>query len=153
MKDMNAPTAAPPPSRAMTSLEASLEHCCDTVRQSLELAHSIDPRDDASAQDKAFARALEFMKVSARAGLALAKVKSEFTANFNVTRRTIPPGPDPVLEEARRAGDAKFWTKWRETFAVEDARAEAAADDADDDTGEGEGVPPSNFGGSNAPSP
>jgi hypothetical protein len=148
MKDTSAPIAAPPPSRAVTSLEASLEHCCDTVRQSLELAHGIDPHEDAPGQDKAFARALEFMKVSARAGLALAKVKSEFTANFNVTRRTIQPGPDPALEEARRAGDAKFWAKWHETFAREEARADEAEEACD-----GEGVPPSNFRGSNAPEP
>ncbi|MEI9886937.1 MAG: hypothetical protein WDN08_10660 [Rhizomicrobium sp.] len=88
--------------------------------------------------------------MSAKAGLALAKMRAEFSANFQVTKRTMAPGPDPALEYAKRAGDEAFWKRWRETFAREES-AEGAEEEGEEEMGEGD--PLSDSGGSNGPNP
>ncbi len=143
-----------PVSHAARALEANLAHCSDMVRQSLEQASALTRPEDRDAQDQAFARALAFIKASAKVGLALAKVKSEFTATFNVNKRTIEPGPDPAVVFARQAGDEAFWQRWTETFhrAQESDAAEAARETEAVEVAE-QGDTPSNFGGSNASRP
>jgi hypothetical protein len=69
--------------RGVTAIEASLESCLQTAQRSLEFA-------EASANhqrgDIAYNRAIAFMKVSAKLGMALAKLKGEHTSNVHIRR-------------------------------------------------------------------
>ncbi len=140
MSDAKDERSSPPLTSGMASLEAALARACRAVQESFDRAHESDAGD----RDQAFDRAIALMGVSAKAGLALAKMRAEFYANFQVTKRTMPPGPDPALEYAKRAGDEAFWKRWRETYA-----RGSGADEEEED--EGEGDPLSDSGGSNAP--
>ncbi|HEY4941344.1 MAG TPA: hypothetical protein VII56_07935 [Rhizomicrobium sp.] len=132
-----------PLTSGMTSLEAVLERACRQVLASFDLADSIDAISNNYGQNQAFNRAVALMGVSAKAGTALAKMKSEFRAKFEVTKRNIAPGADPALEAARRAGDEAYWARWEKTFA------KAMEDDAAERKSE-EGDPPQDSGGSNS---
>lgn len=133
--------SSPPLTSGMTSLEAVLERACREVADSFDRAH--DSGRNTNRQDHAFNRAIALMGVSAKAGIALAKMKSEFRAKFEVTKRNIAPGADPALEAARRAGDEAYWARWEKTFA------KAMEDDAAERKSE-EGDPPQDSGGSNS---
>ncbi len=134
----------PPLTSGMASLEAALARTCREVQESFDRARDGDDGD----RDQAFNRAIALMGVSAKAGLALAKMRAEFSANFQVTKRTMAPGPDPALEYAKRAGDEAVWKRGRETFAREES-AEVAEEEGEEEMGEGD--PLSDSGGSNGP--
>ena len=138
--DERPPTKVPLTS-GMTSLEAALARACREAEEHFDLAHSIDRNKDDYGHDQAFNRAIALIGVSAKAGMALAKMKSEFSAKFNVTRRNIQPGPDPALEAARRAGDKAYWEKWSAVFAREEEKCRQIEAE--------EGAPPQDSEGSN----
>jgi hypothetical protein len=75
--------------RGVAALEAVLEAAQETARKSLDLAQSINRREDDYAQDIAFNRAIAFMKVSAKVGMALAKLKGEHTSNVTICRTEV----------------------------------------------------------------
>jgi hypothetical protein len=81
------------PTSGAQSLEAGLARCQDTVAKSLDLAESIDRRRDDAAQDDAYRRALAFLKMSAKLGMALAKLKGEHTSNIRIHRTEIAEQP------------------------------------------------------------
>ncbi len=75
--------------RGVAALEAVLESAQETARKSLELAQSIGWPDDEAGRDVAYNRAIAFMKVSAKVGMALAKLKGEHTSNVTICRTEV----------------------------------------------------------------
>ncbi|MEJ0025657.1 MAG: hypothetical protein WDN01_06470 [Rhizomicrobium sp.] len=89
--------------RGVAALEAVLESAQETARKSLELAQSIDRREDDCGQDLAYNRAIAFMKVSARVGMALAKLKGEHTSNVTICRTELHAPPPRIASRRPRA--------------------------------------------------
>jgi hypothetical protein len=72
--------------RGVTAIEALLENGLQTARRNLEVAEVCDGCDDQRHGDIAYKRAIAFMKVSAKLGMALAKLKGEHTSNVHIRR-------------------------------------------------------------------
>ncbi|MEJ0042429.1 MAG: hypothetical protein WDM81_09515 [Rhizomicrobium sp.] len=89
--------------RGVAALEAVLESAQETARRSLELAQSIDRREDDCGQDLAYNRAIAFMKVSAKVGMALAKLKGEHTSNVTICRTELHAPPARIALRRPRA--------------------------------------------------
>src|SRR5476649_2970894 len=88
------------PNKGVASLEANLEICQEQARKALARAEAVDPRLDeyGHAATNANADALRFLRMSAKLGLALAKLKGEHTNNINVRKtetveQAAPPQP------------------------------------------------------------
>ncbi len=111
--------------KGVAALEAVLESAQETARKSLDLAQSIDRRQDDCAQDIAYTRAIAFMKVSAKVGMALAKLKGEHTSNVTICRTEVH-APPPRIEAPRRPRPAPVETP-EETRRLE-ARAQEIVD-------------------------
>lgn len=86
-------TVAAPACGGVLSLEAGLARCQETVRKNLESAERIDGAKEGDEQHVAYARALAFLKMSARLGMALAKLKGEHTSNIRIHRTEIAEQP------------------------------------------------------------
>jgi len=74
------------PTRGVTAIEASLEHCLQTAQRNLERAEACDSSADQYHGEIAYGRAIAFMKVSAKLGLALGKLKGEHTNHVHIRR-------------------------------------------------------------------
>ncbi|MEI9992838.1 MAG: hypothetical protein WDM86_22760 [Rhizomicrobium sp.] len=89
--------------RGVAALEAVLESAQETARKSLELAQSISRKEDDAGQDLAYNRAIAFMKVSAKVGMALAKLKGEHTSNVTICRTEVHAPPARIGPPRPRA--------------------------------------------------
>jgi hypothetical protein len=168
---------APAPANGVSSLEANLEICQAQIRKSLERAEAIDPRDDEYGHrlSQAHAAAMRYLKMSAKIGFALGKMKNEHTSIIHVhkteTVLSSPPAPvvvpdrrnrpalvEPPLTPAeraeRRANVDKIYNDWVASRARgEDAGGREDEDDFEEDEDREEGDPPANLGGSNTSEP
>ena len=149
--------------RGVAALEAVLESAQETARKSLELAQSIGWPDDEAGRDIAYSRAIAFMKVSAKVGMALAKLKGEHTSNVTICRTEVHAPSQVELRRpqamAAEPVTARFdpQTAPRTTELARKWMAEEGGDDwpklvrddseddADGEVAEGEGGPPQNF--------
>jgi len=95
--------------RGVAALESVLEAAQETARKSLELAQSIGSPDSEAGQDIAYNRAIAFMKVSAKVGMALAKLKGEHTSNVTICRTEVH-APSPPVAPRRRPRAAAIET-------------------------------------------
>ena len=120
-------------------MQRLLRHCCDTVRAQLSLAASLDPITDESLSMLAYDRALKFLKMSAKIGLALGKIKGEFTNNIRISK------PDDVRELHKRFLSIER-TSGRTYHVYEEALPEEVFDSYE---AAEEGAPPQISGGSN----
>jgi len=95
---VNNPAPEPGPSKGFQRLEDNLELCHQTIRKQLERAAAIDPAEDehGHAAAMAYDQALRFLKMSAKLGLALGKMRGEFTNNIRIHK------PDDVRELQKR---------------------------------------------------
>jgi hypothetical protein len=134
------PPSEPGPSKGFQRLEDNLELCHDTVRQQLERAAQIDPVKDqhGHAAAEAYEWALQFLKMSAKLGLALGKMRGEFTNNIRIHK------PDDVRELHKRLLEIEK-TSGRVSHVYEEAPPEDVFGEYED----GEGDPPSISRGSN----
>ena len=151
------------PNKGVASLEANLEICQEQARKALARAEAVDPRLDeyGHAATNANADALRFLRMSAKLGLALAKLRGEHTNNINVRKtetveQAAPPQPVrrkpyvPLVrsppDPEREARIQKIYDDWVAAEAARKARGE------DDDEGdlEEEGDPPIISEGSNS---
>jgi len=186
MKDETTPPTliARAPASGVSSLEANLEICQAQIRKALARAEAIDPIVDEYGHNlsQAHAAAMRYLKMSAKLGMALSKMKGEHTSIIHVhkTETVLPPPPEPVFvperrnrpalaepvltpaERAeRRANVDKIYNDWLATRATEGAGNHAGDDDDDEEEDDEfeeeedreEGDPPTNFGGSNTSEP
>jgi hypothetical protein len=137
----------------VASLEAELEICREAARKALARADAIDPAYDEYGHgiSAAQAAALKFLKMSAKIGLALAKLKGEHTSTIRI-HKTETNKPAPVLDRPVRLvppEPEKFHAAWKK-FTAENFGWQWY--DEEDDFGKTveEGVPPSISQGSNA---
>jgi hypothetical protein len=168
---------APPPAASPRS-RANLEICQAQIRKALARAEAIDPIVDEYGHNlsQAHAAAMRYLKMSAKLGMALAKMKGEHTSIIHVhkTETVLPPPPEPVFvperrnrpalaepvltpaERAeRRANVDKIYNDWLATRDAPGGENDFGSDDDDFEEEEDreEGDPPTNFGGSNTSEP
>lgn len=147
------------PNKGVASLEANLEICQEQARKALARAAAVDPAVDEHglAATNANADALRFLRMSAKLGLALAKLRGEHTNNINVRKtETVEraPAPEPVRRKPyvplvsrppdpeREARVQKIYDDWVAAEAARKARGEDDQDDQDDEEDlEEEGAP------------
>ena len=138
------------PNKGVASLEANLEICQEQARKALARAEAVDPRRDeyGLAATNANADALRFLRMSAKLGLALAKLKGEHTNNINVRKtETVEraPAPEPVRrrpsvpyvplapDPEREARVQKIYDDWVAAEAARKARGENDEEDEEDE--------------------
>ncbi|HEY4969900.1 MAG TPA: hypothetical protein VII35_08345 [Steroidobacteraceae bacterium] len=172
------------PASGVSSLEANLEICQAEIRKALARAEAIDPVVDEYGHGlvQAHSAAMRYLKMSAKLGMALAKMKGEHTSIIHVhkTETVLSSPPEPVLvpdrrnrpalvrpvltpaeQKAKEARIDKIYNDWLATRAAEGAQnhgVDEGDDGEEDDDFEGdedreEGDPPANFGGSNTSEP
>ena len=157
-------------SNGVASLEANLDICQAEIRKALARAAAVNPAVDEHGflVSNANGDALRYLKMSAKLGLALAKLKGEHTNNINVrkieTVEQAPPEPQrlrhvprtplqPDLEREARVN--KIYYDWvaaqaaRKARGEDDVDEEGFEDDEVDEKDREEGDPPPNFEGSN----
>ena len=108
------------------SLETALQTCEAEVRKAIARAEAVDPASDeyGHAADNAYMRAMKFLKMTAKLGMALAKLKGEHTSNIRIVRTeeksALPPArpahvklpPKPVPVEIRVARSQQIYDDW-----------------------------------------
>ena len=134
------PPPEPGPSRGFQRLEDNLELCHETIRKQLERAAAIDPAADeyGRAAAEAYEQAIRFLKMSAKLGLALGKMRGEFTNNIRIHK------PDDVRELQKRFLEVEK-VSGRVYHVYEEALPEEVFGEYEDE----EGDPPSISRGSN----
>jgi hypothetical protein len=158
------------PDNGLALLESTLALCQASARDNIERAQakSRNPHNDDDAAERAYKRAIAFLKVSAKLGEAMARVKGE--THMTVRRiqtqeqqlrvefpeperpnfRTPPPRSEPPIDAATQARVNEIYEAWLANRAQTHGDVAAREPAANEDKAEGQGVPPSIFSGSNS---
>jgi hypothetical protein len=183
MKDETTIPTLLAPASGVSLIEANLEICQTQIRKALARAEDIERVVDEYGQtsSQAHAAAMRYLKMSAKLGMALAKMKGEHTSIIHVHKTATvlpPPPPEPALVPERRHRPAlvrpiltpaeqkekearidKIYNDWLAARDAPGGENDSGADvEEDDDEFEEEedreeGDPPTNLGGSNTSEP
>ncbi|HXC54044.1 MAG TPA: hypothetical protein VNU97_01995 [Rhizomicrobium sp.] len=149
-----APAATPTISPGIAALEAQLALCLEEARKAMARAEAVRPEDDEYGHraDGAYGRAMRFMKMSAKLGLALGKLKGEHTSHIQIRRietaeqqlhvefpapRPRLPGPaSPPLDPDVETRLNQIYDDWVQARAATRGDVEEHHGDADDEDDE-----------------
>ena len=123
----------------IASLEAQMAFCRDAASKAIARGEAVDPEQDeyGHAASAAHADALRYMRMSAKLGLALSKLKGEHTNNIRIhktetvrplpaidkpTGRMIPPNSAKFEAALKKFGAENFGWYWDDDDAENPAQ-------------------------------